>query len=142
MDPTSSSVVVDNPIPDGNTRSSEDGNCLVYSADDGRVDRARRAELPLRVLREIADTFKVLSHPTRLRILRALSEEELCVCELAELLDLSMSATSHQLRALRDRRLVDYRMDGRFAYYRLSDPFLASVLAQGVEHMSRSTGSP
>jgi len=142
MDPTSSSVVVDNPIPDGTARSSEEGSCLVFSADEGRVDRARKADLPLEVLREIADTFQILSHPTRLRILRALGEEELCVCELAELLDLSMSATSHQLRALRDRRLVAYRMDGRFAYYRLSDPFLASVLAQSVEHMSRSTGSP
>jgi DNA-binding transcriptional ArsR family regulator len=96
----------------------------------------------MEVLREIADTFKVLSHPTRLRILRALAEEELCVCEVAELLDLSMSATSHQLRALRDRRLVDYRMDGRFAYYRLSDPFLASVLAQGVEHLGGRPESP
>jgi DNA-binding transcriptional ArsR family regulator len=128
--------------PQGSTGSSDGESCLEYSADEGRVDRARKAELRPDVLRDMADTFKVLSHPTRLRILRALSEEELCVCELAELLDLSMSATSHQLRALRDRRLVDYRMDGRFAYYRLSDPFLASVLAQGVEHMSRSTGSP
>ena len=142
MDSTSSSVVVDNPIPDGNTSSSEEGSCLVHSADEGRVDRARKADLPLEVLREIADTFQILSHPTRLRILRALAEEELCVCELAELLELSMSATSHQLRALRDRKLVTYRMDGRFAYYRLSDPFLASLLTQSVEHMSRSTGSP
>jgi DNA-binding transcriptional ArsR family regulator len=128
--------------PQGSTGSSDGESCLEYSADEGRVDRARKAELRPDVLRDMADTFKVLSHPTRLRILRALAEEELCVCELSELLRLSMSATSHQLRKLRDRRLVDYRTVGRFAYYRLSDPFLISVLAFGVDQMNGEPVSP
>ena len=81
--------------------------------------------------------FKALGDPTRLKILRGLGEGELCVCDLSELLELSVSAVSHQLRKLRDLRLVDFRMEGRFAHYRIADPFIAAAIALGVEHLSR-----
>ena len=93
-------------------------------------------------MRDVADVFKLLGDPTRLMILRALGEGELCVCEIAELLGLSVSAISHQLRKLRDRRLVACRMDGRFAHYRLADASLASLLANGVAHVTASGDSP
>lgn len=70
---------------------------------------------------ELAETFRILGDPTRLRILLALSVGELCVCDLAELFDVTPSAISHQLRLLRAHGFVRSRRDGKMAYYRLDD---------------------
>lgn len=97
----------------------------------------RDAMLPDDLVQAVADIFKALSHPTRVRVLRALAMEELCVCDLAQVLSLSVSATSHQLRALRAMRLVRFRMDGKLAYYSLRDPFVRALLEDGVRHLTR-----
>ena len=84
---------------------------------------------------DLAATFELLADPTRARLLHALSlSEELCVCDLALLLGRSESALSHQLRLLRDRRVVGRRKEGRIVYYRLADDHIRHVLADGLRH--------
>jgi ArsR family transcriptional regulator len=86
---------------------------------------------------ELASTFAVLADPTRSRILHALSlADELCVCDLALLLGISQSALSHQLRLLRDRRVVARRKAGRIVYYRLADEHVRHVFSDGLRHVS------
>jgi DNA-binding transcriptional ArsR family regulator len=83
----------------------------------------------------LAAMFAVLADPTRAKILHALSlTEELCVCDLALAIGSSQSATSHQLRLLRNSRIVSRRKTGRIAYYRLADEHVRSVLADGLRH--------
>jgi len=72
-------------------------------------------------VRRIAAMYGALADPSRLRVLLALSHEELCVCDVSHVIGLSISATSHQLRILRNLNLVNYRTDGRMAYYSLTD---------------------
>ncbi len=86
---------------------------------------------------DVASTFAVLADPTRSRILHALSlADELCVCDLALLLGISQSALSHQLRLLRDRRVVARRKAGRIVYYRLADEHVRHVFNDGLRHVS------
>lgn len=91
-------------------------------------------ELPL--ANDLASLFKTLGDPTRLRIVSALAKSEFCVCDLAELLGLSQSATSHQLRVLRSSKLVKYRRDGKMAYYSLDDDHVLGLYNQGLDHIS------
>jgi len=83
----------------------------------------------------LAETFKVLGDVTRVRILDALSRAELCVGDLAELLGVSESAVSHQLRLLRGMRLVRPRRDGRLVFYALDDHHIVGLFAQGLQHV-------
>jgi len=84
---------------------------------------------------QVAATFAVLADPTRARILHALTlAEELCVCDLALLLGISQSALSHQLRLLRDRRVVARTKRGRVVYYRLADEHVRHVFSDGLRH--------
>jgi len=95
----------------------------------GKVVRADEAE-------SFAAIFELLADPTRARLLHALSlSKELCVCDLALLLGRSESALSHQLRLLRDRRVVARRKAGRIVYYRLADTHIRHVLADGLRHV-------
>ncbi|MBI3912334.1 MAG: helix-turn-helix transcriptional regulator [Armatimonadetes bacterium] len=90
---------------------------------------------PESTLRHLAETFAMMGDPTRLKILYALSLAELCVCDLAALLNVTVSAVSHQLRLLRGMRLVRYRREGRLAYYSLDDHHIEALMAQGLEHV-------
>jgi DNA-binding transcriptional ArsR family regulator len=83
----------------------------------------------------LAETFKVLGDPTRVRILDALSRTEVPVCDLADELGLTQSAVSHQLRLLRSMRLVRARRDGRHIYYALDDDHILKLFKQGLEHV-------
>lgn len=87
---------------------------------------------------ELAELFKTLGDPTRVRIMDALAlaKGEFCVCDLAEILDLSQSATSHQLRVLRNSKLVKYRREGKMVYYSLDDDHVSGLYKQGLEHIS------
>jgi DNA-binding transcriptional ArsR family regulator len=102
--------------------------CEVSLVDAGKVLRAREKVPPEGRLQEQAEWFKLLGDPTRLRILHALSAEELCVCDLAALLDSSPSAVSHQLRLLRSARLVRFRKSGKMVYYTLDEPRILALL--------------
>ena len=94
----------------------------------------KRVPAPESVL-EISDFFAALGNPTRLSILYALSATELCTCDLAEIADLSVSAISHQLRILRDRKLISFRKSGKNVFYRLRDSHVADLLSVALEHM-------
>lgn len=84
----------------------------------------------------MAEFFGVLADPTRLRLITLLSQEECCVCDLATSLEISESAVSHQLRALRNARLVRYRKSGRQVFYRLHDQHIVSLYANVREHLA------
>ena len=87
------------------------------------------------LLFELAELFRIFGDGTRIRILYALSRSELCVCDLAELLNASQSAVSHQLQILRAHRLVKYRRDGKSVFYSLDDGHIFSIIGQGIEHL-------
>ncbi len=87
-------------------------------------------------LERIAELFKVLGDPTRMQILTALFvQNELCVCDISDLLGMSQSAISHQLRLLRTTHLVKNRREGKSIYYSLDDTHVATIIAQGLEHI-------
>jgi DNA-binding transcriptional ArsR family regulator len=109
-------------------------SCDVFHADAGRVAAVRAAQPDALTVERLAEIFKALGDPTRVRLLSALAAAELCVCDLATLLALSESAISHQLRLLRSLRLVRARRDGRMVFYRLDDDHIVRLLAQGREH--------
>ena len=104
---------------------------------DGESARAARTAMPSdRMVRALAETFGTLSDPTRVRILSALSGQELCVFDLARLLGLSGSAISHQLRLLRGQRLVKYRKEGKIAYYSLDDDHIRNLMEECIKHVT------
>lgn len=87
------------------------------------------------VLYDLAELFKVFGDSTRIKILYALFEAEMCVCDIAQLLGLTQSAISHQLRVLKSARLVSFRREGKTVYYSLADQHVRSVINQGLEHV-------
>lgn len=87
------------------------------------------------ILYKLADLFKVFGDPTRIRILNALSQTELCVQDIADRLSMTQSAISHQLRILKQSELVKFRRDGKTIYYSLADDHVATIMAQGMEHV-------
>jgi DNA-binding transcriptional ArsR family regulator len=102
--------------------------------DLARVRRVGRALVSAPGAVALAETFSLLGDPTRTRILHALSVDELCVSDLAGLLQISASTASHQLRLLRDRRLVAVRREGKRTYYRLLDEHIRTLIDMGVSH--------
>lgn len=108
--------------------------CQVTCVNQERVERVGRTMPTADRLAETAELFKVLGDPTRLRLLFALLQEELCVCDLAEFVEASPSAVSHQLRLLRASRLVRSRREGKLIYYRLDDDHVSRLLKEGLVH--------
>src|SRR4030067_2598188 len=106
--------------------------CEVLCINERKVASARQAMKPDATLFKLAASFKVLGDPTRKKIISALLQEELCVCDLASLLGIPQSAISHQLRVLRNMNLVKYRKDGRIAYYSLDDDHISFILMAGL----------
>ncbi len=109
--------------------------CSIHEIDPDAVKRVQERALPERTIERLSRLFSALSDPTRLRILHALTvTKELCVCDLAVIANLSVSAVSHQLRLLRDRDLVHARRDGRMVYYSLSDEHVRHLIDTGAVH--------
>ena len=88
-----------------------------------------------KVVLALADTFRILGDPTRVRIVDALADGELCVHEIADRVDISESAVSHQLRLMRSMRIVRGRREGRCVYYTLDDQHILSLFQQGLRHV-------
>lgn len=109
-------------------------DCEVIHGD--KVDQARKKMPKEEQLYELADFFKVLGDSTRVKIMWALDMQELCVCDLAVLLNMTKSAISHQLRALREARLVKFRKDGKVVYYSLADHHVKQVFEMGYQHIN------
>ena len=99
------------------------------------VDKVRKSLPNEEVLYDLADLFKAFSDSTRIKILHALFKEELCVCDLAALLDMTQSAISHQLRVLKGNRLVKFRRDGKVIYYSLADDHIKHIFNEGFKHI-------
>ena len=109
--------------------------CSEFGLHECSIARARQALPPERQVGRLADVFKALGDPTRLRIILALQMGELCVCDLAEVLAMSQSAISHQLRVLRGLHLVRNRRAGKEVFYSLDDDHVLSMLAQAADHV-------
>jgi DNA-binding transcriptional ArsR family regulator len=137
-DPTDIREINRQAAPVNTSRASRHqvADCDAPTHLDERGALARRATLmPDTAVYAVADTFRVLGDPTRVRILDALSGGELCVCDIAELAGISESAVSHQLRLLRGMRLVRPRRAGRLVYYSLDDQHIIGLLQQAVTHV-------
>ena len=135
-------------VPHSVTRGADDS--ATQSADrcdapthlDERGAEARRSALMApRTVEGLAETFRVLGDPTRVRILDALSGGELCVCDIAGLVGISESAVSHQLRLLRGMRLVRPRRAGRLVYYAIDDQHILELLRQALTHVEESAAT-
>ena len=109
--------------------------CEIYYVNEDHVRSARRALSPEREILSLAETFKTLGDPTRVKVLQALSVEELCVCDLAKLLGISESAISHQLRVLRNKKLVRYRKEGKMTFYSLDDEHIDVLMKVALQHV-------
>ena len=102
-----------------------------------------RALLPAdETLYDLAELFKIFGDSTRVKILYALLEAELCVCDIAKLMDVSQSAVSHQLRVLKGSKLVKFRREGKTLYYSLADEHVFRILSQGMEHILEGPETP
>ncbi|MCC7307694.1 MAG: winged helix-turn-helix transcriptional regulator [Acidobacteria bacterium] len=109
--------------------------CEIQFVDSEKVSNVTRALKSDAAFRLLADTFKALGDSTRIRIAFALSREELCVCDLSNLLGVSQSVVSHSLRVLRDMQLVKFRKEGKIAYYTLDDEHIEHLLDEGFRHV-------
>ena len=85
---------------------------------------------------DLADIFKVFGDTTRIRILAALYQKEICVQELAQILNMNQSAISHQLKVLKLNKLIKGRRDGKQVYYTLADDHVSTILSMGLEHLN------
>ncbi len=104
--------------------------------DHNEILKRVRHELPTdELLCDLSDLFKLFGDTTRLKILFSLFEEPMCVCAIAELLGMTQSAISHQLKTLKDANLVGNRREGKTVYYFLSDDHVRTIVAQGFEHL-------
>ena len=104
--------------------------------DHEAILRKVRQDLPTdELLCDLADLFKIFGDTTRVKILYALLESEMCVCAIADLLGMTQSAISHQLRILKDANLVGNRREGKTIYYYLADDHVHTILAQGFDHL-------
>ena len=88
------------------------------------------------VLYDLAELFKIFGDSTRIKILYVLLEAEMCVCDIAQLLNMNQSAISHQLRVLKQSQLVKFRREGKTVFYSLADGHVRTILSQGMEHLA------
>ena len=109
-------------------------NCSTIHEDV--VERVRKLIPKEETLYNLADLFKVFGDSTRIKILCVLFETEMCVCDIAALLNMTQSAISHQLRVLKNARLVKYRRDGKVVYYSLDDQHVKQIFDQGLIHIN------
>lgn len=113
----------------------EDAVCDILCVHHEVINKYTDQLITLVRANNLAELFKTLGDPTRIRIMDALAKSEFCVCDLAELLGLSQSATSHQLRVLRNSDLVKYRREGKMVYYSVHDSHVSELYRQGLEHI-------
>jgi len=118
------------------THNAETDRCDSHAIHEEIVGKVRKRLPGEELLFELAELFKVFGDSTRVRIISALLHSELCVCDIGALLGMSKSAISHQLRILRQSRLVKNRRDGKIVFYSLDDKHVESIFRQGLAHVS------
>ncbi len=109
--------------------------CDFIHAHEDIVEKVRGTMPGEDTLYDLTELFRIFADSTRVRILYVLEESEMCVCDLAALLGMTQSAISHQLRALKNARLVKARRDGKTVFYSLADQHVKTILDQGLEHI-------
>jgi DNA-binding transcriptional ArsR family regulator len=103
--------------------------------DKDTLDSIKESLYEEEVINRLAQIFKALADPTRLKIIYVLSKSPLCVCDIANLLDMTQSAISHHLRLLRNLRLVKFKKEGKMAIYSLDDEHVLQLFKQGMDHV-------
>jgi ArsR family transcriptional regulator len=119
----------------GDVRMKEKEQCDCDVIHEEKVARVRSVMPDVKDLRDLAELYKAFADGTRVRILWALSCEELCVCDLAVLLGMTKSAISHQLRYLRLANLVKFEKQGKIVFYSLADDHVKDIFERGFEHV-------
>lgn len=109
--------------------------CACITVHEDLVERVKKTIPQEETLYDLAELFKVFGDSTRIRILCVLFETEMCVCDIAALLNMSQSAISHQLRVLKSARLVKHRKEGKVVYYSLDDDHVKQIFDQGLIHI-------
>ncbi|MFW6415625.1 MAG: ArsR/SmtB family transcription factor [Thermodesulfobacteriota bacterium] len=107
--------------------------CQTHNIHTDKIEKARENMPQHEVLRKVSELFKVLSDSTRIRILQALANAELCVCDLTEVLQMNSSAVSHQLRILRAAGLVGFRREGKNVFYSLQDSHVQDMISIALQ---------
>ena len=109
--------------------------CQFMHAHESEVEKVRAQMPPEETLYDLAELYKIFGDSTRIKILYVLFEAEMCVCDIAALLGMTVSAISHQLRVLKGARLVKYRREGKTIFYSLADDHVRAIVGQGMEHV-------
>lgn len=112
--------------------------CQILCFNKAKVNKVKKTILPQEELNTLVEIFKAISDDTRTKILLALRDGELCVCDISHVLGLSLSAVSHQLRILRGLKLVKYRNEGRMVFYSLSDKHIIKLIEEGIKHIGKA----
>lgn len=112
--------------------------CCINKIHEDAIKKVKKNMISQQISLDLASFFKVLGDPTRIKILYALSVNEMCVCDISNLLQMNQSAVSHQLRVLRGARLVKYRKEGKTVYYSLDDGHVENVFKQGLDHIAQA----
>ncbi len=115
--------------------SNENQSGMFLTLCDDTVKRVYEQMPPDEILYDLAELYKVFGDSTRIKILYVLMETELCVGDLAQLLGVSQNAVSHQLRVLKNNKLVKFRREGKIIYYSLSDDHVRRIISQGMDHV-------
>lgn len=110
--------------------------CEFMHVHEEIVDKVKEEMPDIEKLYDLAEFFKVFGDCTRIRILQLLFQSEMCVCDIATLLGLGQSAVSHQLRLLKQMRLVKFRKEGKTVFYSLADDHIKTIMDQGMEHIN------
>lgn len=110
--------------------------CEFIHAHKDIVEKVNRKMPDEEILYDLAELFKIFGDSTRIKILYVLFESEMCVCDIALLLNMTQSAISHQLRALKQSKMVKYRREGKTIFYSLADGHVRTILGQGMEHVA------
>ncbi len=111
--------------------------CQTHNIHADKIEEARNNMPTQEVLREVSELFKVLSDCTRIRIVQALANAELCVCDLTEVLYMNSSAVSHQLRILRAAGLVSFRREGKNVFYSLQDKYVEELISIALQQAAQ-----
>ena len=109
--------------------------CDYIHAHEDLVEKVRNTMPSEDVLYDLAELFRIFGDSTRIRMLYVLFEAEMCVCDIAQLLGMTQSAISHQLRSLKNARLVKARREGKTVFYSLADDHVKTIVDQGIEHV-------
>ena len=118
-----------------NTEDTKLEKCDFYCVHTDVIEAVNNNMPSEEVLYDLADFFKIFGDSTRIKILYVLMQSEMCVCDIAQLLNASQSAISHQLRVLKQMQLVKFRRDGKTIFYSLSDNHITTILSMGLEHI-------